>query len=122
MNKIDNDFQFRIQKDGKRQVGTSANSTFLKAMAAVTAAVMLSLILLAGIFIVMEADHECEGEDCHVCQCLEQCQATLNRIGSVSAAGKAVLFFALLLITSTVHVVRVIRRQTPVSIKVRLND
>ena len=115
-------FNFVFKKDGGQQVETSSNSTFLKALSAVTAAVMLFVILLAGIFIVLEADHECEGEDCHICQCLEQCQATLNRIGSIPVAAKAVMFSAVLLITSLVHTVRVIRKETPVSIKVRLND
>ncbi|MBR6986911.1 MAG: hypothetical protein IKH82_02430 [Clostridiales bacterium] len=40
-----------------------SNSTFIKTFAAITVTAMLLVILLAGIFIILEADHDCEGED-----------------------------------------------------------
>lgn len=40
-----------------------SNSTLIRTFAAITAIAMLLVILLAGIFIALEADHECEGED-----------------------------------------------------------
>ena len=97
-------------------------SRYTKTFAAITAIAMLLVILLAGIFIALEADHDCEGEDCPVCECMEQCQSTLNQLGSVSVTGMAVLFPILLLIASGIHFVRVVRRETPVSIKVQLNN
>ena len=97
-------------------------SRYTKTFAAITAIAMLLVILLAGIFIALEADHDCEGEDCPVCECIEQCQGTLHQLGSVTVTGMAVLFPILLLIASGIHFVRVIRRETPVSIKVRLNN
>ncbi|MCR4703579.1 MAG: hypothetical protein K5665_07960 [Saccharofermentans sp.] len=86
------------------------------------AIVMLSAFLLAGIFIAIEAEHDCEGEDCYICECLEQCHALLNRAVSAPASCKAAVFSVALLITSCFHILRVFRRETPVSIKVRLND
>lgn len=38
-------------------------SRLARSFAAITALAMLLVILLAGIFIALEADHECEGED-----------------------------------------------------------
>ena len=99
-----------------------SNSTLIRTFATITAIAMLLVILLAGIFIALEADHECEGEDCPICECLEQCQATLHQLGSVTVTSKAVLFPVLLLIVSGIHFARVIRRETPVSIKVQLNN
>ena len=99
-----------------------SNSTFIKTFAAITATAMLLVILLAGIFIILEADHDCEGEDCPVCECLEQCQTTLHQLGAVVISGKAIIFPILLIIVSGIHFVRVIRKETPVSIKVRLNN
>ena len=99
-----------------------SNSTLIRSFAAITAIAMLLVILLAGIFIALEADHDCEGEDCPVCECMEQCRATLHQLGSVTVTGKAVLFPVLLLIVSVIHFARVIRRETPVSIKVQLNN
>ena len=99
-----------------------SNSTLIRTFAAITAIAMLLVIILAGIFIALEADHECEGEDCPICECLEQCRATLHQLGSVTVTSKAVLFPVLLLIVSGIHFARVIRRETPVSIKVQLNN
>lgn len=99
-----------------------SNSTLIRTFAAITAIAMLLVILLAGIFIALEADHECEGEDCPICECLEQCQATLHQLGSVTVTSKAVLFPVLLLIVSGIHFAMVIRRETPVSIKVQSNN
>ena len=101
---------------------TIKKSAILKAFAAVTAAAMLTVILLSGLFIVLEADHDCEGEDCHICHCLEQCQAILNQIGEAVSAGKTAFFTAVLLLASCFHLTRVICKETPVTIKVRLND
>lgn len=100
----------------------STNSRFIKTLAAVTATAMLLVIVLAGIFIVMEADHDCEGEDCPVCQCLENCQTTLRQLGAVTVTASASLFSVFLLITTCFHLVKVFCNDTPVSTKVRLND
>ena len=100
----------------------STNSRFIKTLAAVTATAMLLVIVLAGIFIVMEADHDCEGEDCPVCQCLENCQATLRQLGSAAVTASVPLFSFFLLITTGFHILKVFFNETPVSTKVRLND
>lgn len=101
---------------------SSSNSTFIKTLAAVAAAAMLTVILLAGIFIVLEADHECEGEYCPVCECIENCHALLSQIGSAITASITPVITAGLLITVCICFVRVMRKETPVSTKVRLND
>ena len=122
MHKIDNDFQFHIRRMESTKVEATENSTFTKALAAVTLTAMLLAVLLAGIFIAVEADHDCEGEDCHICQCLEQCKTTLRQLGEVCSAAKVSVFTAAVLLTTCFHFVRVILRETPVTIKVRLND
>ena len=83
---------------------------------------MLLVILLAGVFIVMEADHDCEGEDCPVCECLEQCQAALHQTGNTPFICITTYFSALLLIAGIILPVKVTFKETPVSTKVRLND
>ena len=83
---------------------------------------MLLVILLAGVFIVMEADHDCEGEDCPVCECLEQCQTALHQTGNTPVICITAYFSVLLLITGQILPVKVTLKDTPVSTKVRLND
>ncbi|MCR5328407.1 MAG: AraC family transcriptional regulator [Saccharofermentans sp.] len=97
------------------------NSTFKKVLAAVTAASLLSFILLAGIFIILEAGHDCEGEDCPVCECIEQCQATLHQLSAAIKTQGAVLLVFPVLITGSIHLTGVFNKENPVSDKVRLN-
>ena len=100
----------------------STKSTLIKIPALIMAIAMLSAVLLAGFFIAIEAEHDCEGEDCPICECLEQCHAILNQTGSAPVTCKGIVFSVALLITFCVHITRVFRRETPVTIKVRLND
>ena len=97
------------------------NSSLIRVLSALSALTMLSVVLLAGIFIVMEADHDCEGEYCPVCQCLEQCQNALHQISAAAAVvtvSTALTFF----ITSTAfRFERTTQKDTPVTSKVRLN-
>ena len=51
-------------------------------LAAVLAAVMLS----SAIYIAVEANHTCSGEDCAICHQLQVCENLLKSIGLVDAA------------------------------------
>ncbi len=90
--------------------------------ACVSAFIMLAFILLSVVFIAIEADHECIGEDCPVCAGIRQCKNALQRLGDgaifqaeVSASVVVALFAAELFVTA-------VSCKTPVSEKVRLND
>ena len=97
------------------------NSELIRVLSALAAFAMLSVILLASIFIVMEADHDCDGEECPVCQCLEQCQNALHQLSMVTAAVSVSTALAFFLTTTVFRFERVTRKDTPVSAKVRLN-
>ena len=101
---------------------SGSNSTLIKTLAAVTATAMLTVIMLAGIFIIIESGHECEGEHCPVCECIENCHSLLNQIGSAAVTGITTVTTYALLITICICSVRVMLKETPVSTKVRLND
>ena len=83
---------------------------------------MLFVVLLSFFFIAVEANHECTGEDCPVCVCIEQCESALQKIGSglivlaLQMAPVLLCFFAVL-----IPVIR-IAKETPVLCKVRLNN
>ena len=49
-------------------------------LAAVLAAVMLS----SAVYIAVEANHNCSGEDCAICHQLQVCENLLKSIGPVS--------------------------------------
>lgn len=83
---------------------------------------MLSLMVLSLYFVSAEAGHECEGEHCHICECIEQCCNTVRRMGE----GAIRLFTAAITVIFTVLSVTCVERrfseETLVSKKVRLND
>lgn len=53
------------------------------------AVVIVLTFFISPIFIMAEADHECTGEDCHICRMVETC---ISAIGKVSLAVLLVLF------------------------------
>ena len=83
-------------------------------LAAVLAAVMLS----SAIYIAVEANHNCSGEDCAICHQLQVCENLLKSIGLAGAAA-AVRDAPCRVIPSCAEVVRTF---TLVSLKVKLSD
>ena len=87
-------------------------------LAAVLAAVMLS----SAVYIAVEANHTCSGEDCAICHQLQVCE---NLLKSIALAGAAAVFAAAVryalcrIIPSCVELVRTF---TLVSLKVKLSD
>ena len=78
-------------------------------LAAVLAAVMLS----SAVYIAVEANHNCSGEDCAICHQLQVCENLLKSIGLAGAAAPCRV------IPSCAEVVRTF---TLVSLKVKLSD
>ena len=87
-------------------------------LAAVLAAVMLS----SAVYIAVEANHNCSGEDCAICHQLRVCENLLKSIGLAGAAAvfaAAVGYAPCSVIPSCAEVVRTF---TLVSLKVKLSD
>ena len=43
---------------------------------------ILLIMLFSSIYIASEVNHECRGEDCPICVCIQQCENTLHSIGN----------------------------------------
>lgn len=87
-------------------------------LAAVLAVVMLS----SAIYIAVEANHDCSGEDCAICHHLQVCENLLKSIGFAGAAAvfaAAVRYTPYSVIPSCAELVRTF---TLVSLKVKLSD
>ena len=52
---------------------------------------MLFIVLFSAFYIAAEADHDCTGEDCPICACIQQCENTLHQIGDGIASQAAVI-------------------------------
>ena len=93
-----------------------------KTLAGIMAAMILLVMLFSAIFIVTHTDHDCTGEDCPICACLQQCENILHGAGDGShliASGiiPLVLITGFILVSSSIVI-----SDTPVSIKVRMNN
>jgi hypothetical protein len=86
------------------------------------AVMILFVMMFSAIFIVFHTDHDCTGEDCPVCACLQQCENILHGAGDGSqftASGiiPFVLITGFILVSSSIVI-----SDTPVSAKVRMNN
>ena len=87
-------------------------------LAAVLAVVMLS----SAIYIAVEADHDCSGDDCAICHQIGVCE---NLLKSLGLAGAAAIFAAAVrcaLCSVIPSCAEVVRTFTLVSLKVKLSD
>ncbi len=94
----------------------------IRVLAAAIGAIVFIAALFSALYIVAEADHECCGEDCHICAAVRQCGQILREAFSwtlmTAAVFMAVFFSVFLSFFCRVF----IARWTPVSFKVRLNN
>lgn len=86
------------------------------------AALLAAVMLFSVFFIVLEADHDCAGEDCAVCAVLSVCEELLTgRSAAASCIAAAVL--AAVVTRSAARLCAVgTGSVTPVSLKVKLSD
>ena len=90
-----------------------------KILAAVLAAVVLCAFLSSALFIIHEAEHNCEGEACRVCAILTVCRTVIRAFSVISAV------CTVLILTRIIAYVISPRNKnagayTPVSLRVRL--
>ena len=87
-------------------------------LAAVLAAVMLS----SAVYIAVEANHNCSGEDCAICHQLQACENLLKSIGLAGAAAGFAAAVRSALCSVIPSCAEVVRTFTLVSLKVKLSD
>ncbi len=83
---------------------------------------MLVIVLFSAFYIAAETDHDCSGEDCPVCACIQQCESTLRDIGDgISVSSFVIIPFLFILLAAALFVTAV-PSDTLISRKVRLNN
>lgn len=83
---------------------------------------VLFVMLSSVIYIAVESDHDCSGEDCPICYHINICANTLKSVGLIAAAvaqAGLIFIFALFLLFSTR---RLASHTTLVSLKVKLSN
>ena len=101
----------------------SRKTDLRKIAASLTVMVLLFVLLFSISYVTLESDHDCCGEECHVCECLEACGNALRlfRTGAGSIAHAAITTHAIFFVITIVFASAVFGKETPVSDKIRLN-
>ena len=86
------------------------------------AVAMVFAMFFSSFFIASHVDHDCTGEDCPICACIQQCENTIRGIGSGIAATSAVIMPLMIALVITSFGVLSFQWNTPVSAKVRMNN
>ena len=95
---------------------------YKKIITAILAASVLFILLFSAFFVAEHVDHDCTGDDCPVCACLQQCEMMLRGLESGMTAGAGIYLSVLFLMIYISSVCYIVAGKTPVSIKVRLNN
>lgn len=82
----------------------------------------VSVILFSGLFILRAYGHDCTGESCPVCACVEQAEQALNQLGGGAICAAAAVLIVVAALQITVPVCPFISCTSPVNSKVRLNN
>ena len=85
---------------------------------------MLALILFSSFYIAAESDHDCCGEDCPVCSCIQICEDNLRLFenGVEAKTEMSAVLPVLLLLLAFAPLVSTLPQETLVSRKVRMNN
>ena len=100
-------------RNGSRQ---DARKTAMTAVSVL----MLGVVLFSACFIIIEADHDCSGEQCPVCAAIRLCECTLRLI--VGGTVTRILAPAAVCIAFVPAVSVFTAPETPVSRMVRMNN
>ena len=87
-------------------------------LAAVLAAVMLS----SAVYIAVEANHNCSGEDCAICHQIGVCENLLKSLGLAGAAAAISAAFTYTMCRAVLPCTEMIGTLTLVALKVKLSN
>ena len=80
------------------------------------------LVLICSFYVVTKTDHDCEGEDCPVCACIQACENVLRQADGCTPVMDAVMLPVLLFTVPFYFQADCFVQNTLISEKVRLND
>lgn len=113
----------QIRPKVNRLLPDKAGRLFMRTAAGILSFVMLFVMLFSITFIAVESDHDCSGEDCAICACIDECEKTIVRFRNISVAGMITIAAVklLVLLSAAVSFKTDNDRKTPISDKIQLN-
>ena len=88
----------------------------------VLAAVLAVVMLSSAVYIALEADHDCSGEDCAICHQISTCENLLKSLGFAGAAAAITAAFIYTLCKAVLPCTETNGTLTLVSLKVKLSN
>ncbi|MCR4793540.1 MAG: hypothetical protein K5871_12410 [Lachnospiraceae bacterium] len=86
-------------------------------------AFIFAFIMIAAVYYVAtESDHECEGEECPVCECIHVCESILHETMDGAAEALIIIFMIIAFERELLRLSGGFPSGTLVSHRVRLND
>ena len=82
---------------------------------------ILAAALFSAVFIAVEADHDCTSENCPVCACIRLCMDFLSRLLPKAFGVAHTVLPAVCVLLAALVFYALVKVETPVSRKVRLN-
>ncbi len=98
------------------------NSSLKKTIAILSGIILLGTIIFSAFFIAAEAEHQCEGEECPICECIKKCENIIHSVGGGIEVQGIVFMYILVVTFGFIPFASDNTRETLVTEKVRLND
>ena len=96
--------------------------TSVKILAGIVGIMVALTFVFSLFFVTIEADHECEGEECHICRTLEVCEGLLRQSGAAVTSGAVPVAAVWIICLVSVPVMTYVQDKTLVTDKVKMND
>ena len=93
-----------------------------KNVAGVLSFLLLFVLLFSHLFIVAEADHQCSGEDCRICQTIWIVEGILKGISLLIGLSVTIIAMRFAAIGSHFRFIQTAFRFTPILLKVKLSN
>lgn len=94
----------------------------LKVLAGIVGIMVALSFVFSLFFITVEADHDCEGEECHICRTMEICEGLLKQSGAAVRSGAMPVAAVWLICLISFPVMNFVQDKTLVTDKVKMND
>ena len=91
-------------------------------MTRLLAAVLAVVMLFSAVYIAVEADHDCSGEDCAICHQIGVCENLLKSLGLAGAAAAVTAAFTYTMCRAILPRAKTIGTLTLVALKVKLSN
>lgn len=93
-----------------------------KHLAVFLSVLMISVMLLAALYVVSETNHDCCGDGCPICTHIDQCKAVLRNAGEGTAALSIAILLAVIVSELFIMADRIVFLPTLITQKIRLNN